>query len=92
MLSFRSQNASGATAVATLTLKDVPDDLYARLKAQAKRHRRSLNAEAITLLERHVPRQDPDEFLRELESFRRTLPKLGFTEEEIRRYITEGRR
>ena len=35
-----------------LTLKNVPAELHARLKAQAERNRRSLNAEAIVCLER----------------------------------------
>ena len=37
--------------MATLTLRNVPDDLVARLKARAKRHRRSLNNEPIAALE-----------------------------------------
>ena len=37
--------------MATLTLRNVPDDLVARLKARAKRHRRSLNNESIAALE-----------------------------------------
>lgn len=35
----------------TLTLKNLPDELHARLSAAAKRHRRSLNQEAIVCLE-----------------------------------------
>lgn len=35
----------------TLTLKNIPDDVYARLRAAAERHRRSLNSEAIVCLE-----------------------------------------
>jgi plasmid stability protein len=37
--------------LATLTLRNVPDELVARLKARAKRHRRSLNNETIAALE-----------------------------------------
>ncbi|MEB3301757.1 MAG: hypothetical protein VKN56_07275 [Cyanobacteriota bacterium] len=37
--------------MATLTLRNVPDDLVARLKARAKRHQRSLNNETIAALE-----------------------------------------
>jgi plasmid stability protein len=37
--------------MATLTVRNVPDDLVARLKARAKRHRRSLNNETIAALE-----------------------------------------
>ena len=37
--------------MATLTLRNVPDALVGRLKARAKRHRRSLNNETIAALE-----------------------------------------
>jgi len=37
--------------MATLTLRNVPEDLVARLKARARRHRRSLNNETIAALE-----------------------------------------
>jgi plasmid stability protein len=37
--------------MATLTLRNVPDELVARLKARDKRHRRSLNNETIAALE-----------------------------------------
>jgi plasmid stability protein len=35
----------------TLTLKNIPDELYERLKIEAEMHRRSLNSEAIVCLE-----------------------------------------
>jgi len=35
----------------TLTLKNIPDEVYSRLKAAAEAHRRSLNSEAIMCLE-----------------------------------------
>lgn len=35
----------------TLTLKNIPDAVYDRLKTAAKAHRRSLNGEAIVCLE-----------------------------------------
>ena len=35
----------------TLTLKNIPDAVYARLKATASAHRRSMNSEAIVCLE-----------------------------------------
>lgn len=34
-----------------LTLKNIPDAVYERLKASAEAHRRSLNSEAIVCLE-----------------------------------------
>jgi plasmid stability protein len=36
---------------ATLTLKNIPDEIYDRLKAAAETHRRSLNGEVIVCLE-----------------------------------------
>ena len=38
-------------AMATLTLKSVPEELIARLKVEAKHSRRSLNQEALHRLE-----------------------------------------
>jgi plasmid stability protein len=35
-----------------LTLKRVPDEIHERLKERAERHRRSMNSEAIRILER----------------------------------------
>lgn len=37
--------------LASLTLKNAPDEVYARLKAAAQMHRRSLNSQAIVCLE-----------------------------------------
>lgn len=41
-----------------LTLKNIPAGLHRTLKAQAKRHKRSLNQEAILCLERAVTTDD----------------------------------
>jgi len=35
----------------TLTIKNVPEELHEQLKEQADRHRRSMNSEAIWILE-----------------------------------------
>ena len=35
----------------TTTLKNIPDELYARIRADAALHRRSINQEILTLLE-----------------------------------------
>ena len=37
--------------MATLVIKNLPDELHAALKARAERHRRSLTKEAVTLIE-----------------------------------------
>lgn len=44
--------------MSTLTVKNLPDALYARLKARAGANRRSINAEAIVLLERSLDEGD----------------------------------
>lgn len=40
--------------MATVTLKNIPDEIYSRLKQTAQRHRRSLNSEIIVCLERSL--------------------------------------
>jgi plasmid stability protein len=75
------------TVMATLVVKDVPDDLHAALKQRAQQHRRSVAKEVLTMLERElaVPRRAPN------------LPppiklKGGpITIEEIEAAINEGR-
>ena len=44
-------NDACAAVAKTLTLKNLPDELHSRLSAAARRHRRSLNNEAIVCLE-----------------------------------------
>jgi len=41
--------------MAALTLKNIPDELLARLRERAVRNRRSLTGEILTILERAVP-------------------------------------
>lgn len=47
--------------MATLTVKNIPADLYERLKASAAEHRRSINSEIVVCLERALAseRLDP---------------------------------
>lgn len=80
--------------MATLTLKNVPDDLYRRLKEQAAAHRRSLNQEAIECLGNAVPPESRDgaELLRELKEFQDSLDKsYAATNGEIDRWKRERR-
>jgi plasmid stability protein len=41
--------------MATLYVENVPDDLYEALRKRARSHRRSIAAEVLSLLERHIP-------------------------------------
>lgn len=57
--------------MATITLKGLPDDLKERLEALAEKERRSLNQQAILLLERAVA-ENPSDFDRTYGRFRNT--------------------
>jgi plasmid stability protein len=77
----------------TLTLKNVPDEVYQRLKASAEVHRRSLNSEAIVCLESVLlpGRIDPGERLARARALRGTLRKVRFRAREIDALKREGR-
>lgn len=77
----------------TLTLKNIPDEVYARLKQSAAEHRRSLNSEAIVCLETVlVPsRIDPSERLARARALRAALPKVRFGVRDIVAFKREGR-
>jgi plasmid stability protein len=40
--------------VATITVKNIPDELYAKLKSEAAKNRRSINNEVIVCIERRL--------------------------------------
>jgi antitoxin FitA len=46
--------------MATLTVKNLPDEIYAALSRRAKRNRRSINSEAIIQLEQGLHRDELD--------------------------------
>ena len=60
----------------TLTLKNIPDELHARLKEDAGRNRRSLNSEILIRLESTftAPLIDPLKYARELKAFTDAQP------------------
>lgn len=77
----------------TLTLKNIPDDVYQRLKASAEMHRRSLNSEAIVCLESVLlpGRIAPGERLARARALRAGLPRTGFEARDIDAIKREGR-
>ena len=77
-----------------LTLKNIPDDVYERLKVSAETHRRSLNSEAIVCLETALmPGQIPvGERLARARALRANLPKVRFRAQDIDALKREGRR
>jgi plasmid stability protein len=76
-----------------LTLKNIPDEVYQRLKASAETHRRSLNSEAIVCLESVLlpGRMDPGERLARARALRATLPKAKYRARDIDAFKREGR-
>lgn len=77
----------------TLTLKNIPDEVYQRLKASAETHRRSLNSEAIVCLETVLlpGRIGPAERLARARALRAALPKGKFKAREMDVMKREGR-
>ena len=77
----------------TLTLKNIPDEVYKRLKASAEAHRRSLNSEAIVCLESVLlpGRVAVSERLARARALRAALPKGKFQAKDIDAFKREGR-
>jgi plasmid stability protein len=77
-----------------LTLKNVPDEVYERLKASALAHRRSLNSEAIVCLETMLVarRVSVSERLTRARALRAALPGRKFRADDIDAFKGEGRR
>ncbi|MCS5693606.1 plasmid stability protein [Cyanobium sp. FGCU-6] len=77
----------------TLTLKNLPDALHARLSAAAKRHRRSLNNEVIVCLEAGLEAEVPSvgEELAEIRALRESLGPHVLDPDAIDAAKREGR-
>jgi antitoxin FitA len=77
----------------TLTLKNIPDELYERLKQAAETHRRSLNSEALVCLEAVLlPRGvTTEQRLARIRQLRSTLPGSGFHARDIDALKKHGR-
>jgi plasmid stability protein len=75
MVSKRFHNG---VSMPTLTLKNIPADLHAKLKASAARNRRSLNSEILARLEAGPgpASADRETYSRDLRAFTDALPKL----------------
>jgi antitoxin FitA len=77
----------------TLTLKNIPDAVYDRLKLAAQANRRSMNSEAIVCLEAVLlpARVEPTERLARARALRAELPKGKFRALDIDALKREGR-
>jgi plasmid stability protein len=78
--------------MATMTLKNVPDELYEQLKRSAERHRRSVNKEAITCLERALGgRSDAAELFEQIRAARARMQDVYLTDDDLRTARDQGR-
>ena len=75
----------------SLTLKNIPKELHARLKESAEKNRRSLNSEILARLERDLaaPVVEPEAHARELKAFTARLPRVKH--DRVSRYKRQGR-
>ncbi|WP_457767598.1 FitA-like ribbon-helix-helix domain-containing protein [Cyanobium sp. ULC082] len=82
-----------AAMAKSLTLKNLPDALHARLSAAARQHRRSLNSEAIVCLEAGLTLAPAgaEERLTAIRALRETLPRNGFAPADSDAFKREGR-
>jgi plasmid stability protein len=73
--------------MSTLVIKNLPDELHARLREQAERNRRSVTKEAVTLIERGLASA------RVAPELPRPLKLKGgpVTERELESWIAQGR-
>ncbi|HEY6321622.1 MAG TPA: Arc family DNA-binding protein [Thermoanaerobaculia bacterium] len=75
----------GGPDMPALTIKNMPDEVYRRLKESARLNRRSLNSEAIVLLERSLGhrRRSAEESLASLRRLHERLRDLSPLDDEL---------
>ena len=79
--------------MATVTLKNIPEQIYARIKMQAKANHRSINGEILSILERAVsiPPIDVEATAKRARKVRELTAQYKITADEIEKMINEGR-
>mgnify|MGYP003488353497 CR=1 FL=1 len=77
----------------TLTLKNIPDNIYTRLREAADAHHRSMNSEVIACLERVLlpARISHEAHLAQARQIRDELKGRKFRASDIRKIIAQGR-
>ena len=77
----------------TITLKNIPTDLYERLKQVAAANHRSMNSEIIVCLEQAIYSKpfNVEDFLQRARLLRERIGNYQITDEEIDRAKREGR-
>ena len=79
--------------MATLTIKNVPERIYDRIKMQAKNNHRSINGEIIFLLEQalSISPIDVEAALKRARKIRELTAHYVISADEIEKMIDEGR-
>lgn len=79
--------------MATITVKDIPDELYEALKQKAAAHHRSINREIIYYIEQGVGsrQQSVDEIVAEARRIHAKIGKLPVDEEILNEAKNSGR-
>jgi len=77
----------------TITLKNIPEELYERLKHHAKANHRSINSEIIRAIKMALLAEpvDVDSWLERARQIREMTSDYVATAEEIEKAIDEGR-
>lgn len=75
-----------------ITIRDIPDDIYEKLKLQAELHHRSINSEVIVYLKKMVQshRRDPDQIIDRAKKLKEKA-KGSLSIEQIQEAIDRGR-
>jgi plasmid stability protein len=77
----------------TITVKNIPEELYERLKEAARTHRRSINSEVIVCIEKAVGSHKID-IEAEIAAARELREKVGnyyLTDDELDQFKANGR-
>lgn len=79
--------------MATITVKNIPEGLYEKLKQRAKSRNRSVNKEIIVCIQEALEsrRLDPKSFLARIEALNSQMPAPPLTDKMLRRARTVGR-
>jgi antitoxin FitA len=79
--------------MATLTIKNIPDELYEKLKKSAEANRRSVNSEIIVCIERTVAshRVNPDTVITNARTLRSLTAAHPIEDDEFNQAKAAGR-
>jgi len=79
--------------VTTFTVKNIPPNLYEKLKRAAELNRRSINSEIIVCIEKSVQSQaiTAEQVLTKARKFRALTQVAPISDDELLRAIEEGR-